>query len=132
MVMGMVLATGTRKAMSTSDRLTMTISNPQAFAVTAISCGREHTLALLVNGKVIGWGGDGSGRIPSGVPEYCTTPAPTRSVEVIMREPMTSIAAGHGVSLGITTQRKVVIWGANAAGIGGRVGDVAPASYLVE
>ena len=47
----------------------------------SISCGRDHTLALLTTGKVIGWGGDGSGRIPSGMPEYCTTPAPTRPVE---------------------------------------------------
>ena len=65
----------------------MTTSNTKTFAVTSISCGRDHTLALLTTGKVIGWGGDGSGRIPSGMPEYCTTPAPTRAVEVIMHEP---------------------------------------------
>ena len=56
------------------------------------------------------------------------TPAPTRAVEVILREPLTSIAAGYGVSLGITEQRKVVIWGANGAGIGGRIGAVAAAT----
>ena len=90
------------------------------YAVNSISCGRDHTLALLATGKVIGWGGDGSGRIPSGTPEYCTTPAPTQAVEVLAREPLTAIAAGHGVSLGVTTQRKVTVWGANGAGIGGR------------
>ena len=92
--------------------------------------GRDHTLALLTTGKVI----DGAATAAEGfvdVPEYCTTPAPTRAVEVIMREPMTSIAAGHGVSLGITEQRNVVIWGANGAGIDGRIGAVAPATPLL-
>ena len=61
----------------------------ERYDVAAISCGRDQTLALLASGKVIGWGGDGSGRIPSGDPEYCTTPAPTRAVEVLLREPLT-------------------------------------------
>ena len=60
----------------------MTHTPNHRYDVNAISCGRDHTLALLATGKVIGWGGDGSGRIPSGIPEYCTTPAPTRAVEV--------------------------------------------------
>ena len=64
------------------------------FDVRAVSCGRDHTLALLASGTVIGWGGDGSGRIPSDTPEYCTTPAPTRAVEVLLREPLAAFDAG--------------------------------------
>ena len=106
----------------------MTIPASGGYFVASISCGRDHTLALLADGKVIGWGGDGSGRIPSLTPEYCTTPAPTRAVEVLMHEPLTSISAGHGVSLGITTKRRVAVWGAHGAGLDGRLGDVAPAT----
>src|SRR5260221_13639831 len=101
------------------DRPIMTTSSSQAYAVTSISCGRDQTLALLANGKVIGWGGDGSGRIPSGQPEYCTTPAPTRAVEVLLREPLKGVAAGYGVSLGITARRDATTWGANGAGADG-------------
>ncbi len=80
----------------------MTPANPaRKYKVASVSCGRDHTLALLDDGKVIGWGGDGSGRIPSGMPEYCTTPAPTRPVEVLLRDPVTAVAAGYGLSLGI-------------------------------
>jgi alpha-tubulin suppressor-like RCC1 family protein len=68
----------------------MTNTRSKGYAVNAISCGRDHTLALLASGKVIGWGGDGSGRVPSSTPEYCTTPAPTHAVEVLLREPLTA------------------------------------------
>ena len=35
---------------------------PLHYDVASVSCGRDHTLALLATGKAIGWGGDGSGR----------------------------------------------------------------------
>ena len=101
------------------------------YMVATVSCGRDHTLALLADGKVIGWGGDGSGRVPSGAPEYCTTPAPKRAVEVLLREPVTAIAAGYGVSLGVTPKRAVAAWGANGAGIDGRAGALALATPLL-
>ena len=120
-----------------ADRLKTTRGNPhnersnsQRYDVAAVSCGRDQTLALLASGKVIGWGGDGSGRIPSGDPEYCTTPAPTRAVEVLLREPLAAVTAGAGVSLGITARREVTIWGAHGAGVDGRVGAVAAATPL--
>ena len=88
--------------------------------VHSISCGRDHTLALLANGKVFGWGGDGSGRIPLGVPEYCSTStAPTRAVEIDTRHAMACVSAGHGISLGITVTKRVLVWGSNPAAAGG-------------
>jgi len=108
----------------------MSNGNAGRYDVTAISCGREQTLALLSNGKVIGWGSEGSGRVPSGEPEYCTTPAPTRAVEVISRETMRAVAAGYGVSLGVTSRREVTTWGAHGAGIDGKAGAVAAALPL--
>lgn len=32
------------------------------YSIAVMSAGRDHTLALLVDGNVIGWGGDGSAR----------------------------------------------------------------------
>src|SRR5439155_13979821 len=88
--------------------------------VHSISCGRDHTLALLADGKVFGWGGDGSGRIPLGGPSYCSTStAPTRAVEIDTRHAMACVSAGHGISLGITVTKRVLVWGSNPAAAGG-------------
>lgn len=95
----------------------------------SLSCGRDHTLALLDSGEVYGWGGDGSGRIPSTAPQYCSTStAPTDVVEVKLRQKAVSIAAGYGVSLGITDANQIVIWGTSAAGIAGRLDAMTPAN----
>ncbi len=102
---------------------------PLHYDVAAVRCGRDHTLALLASGSVIGWGTDGSGRVAATTPEYCSTAvAPTRPVEVRLGEPLTAIAAGYGISLGITAGHEVAVWGANAAGIGGRTQAVALAT----
>jgi alpha-tubulin suppressor-like RCC1 family protein len=99
---------------------------PNSYVVTSISCGRDHTLALLASGKVFGWGRDGSGRIAPDTPEYCSTSkAPTQAVEVNARQRLVSVAAGYGVSLAITAGDQVAVWGANSAGIGGRPGSIA-------
>ena len=85
---------------------------------------------MLSNGKVIGWGGDGSRRIPTAVREYCTASAPTDAVEVLLQAPLTAIAAGDGMSLGVTLRREVTAWGANGADIDGVIGAVSPATPL--
>jgi alpha-tubulin suppressor-like RCC1 family protein len=83
---------------------------------------------LLADGKVIGWGGDGSGRLPPAAPQYCTSPAPSRPVEVLGEHRFVGIAAGRGVSLAITATRHIVVWGATVAGIGVRLSSVALAT----
>ena len=85
--------------------------------IAAISCGRDHTLALLDSGRVFGWGGDGSGRMPAGTPEYCSTlQADAAAVELITRHELVAVAAGYGISLGVTATKRVAVWGASAAG----------------
>ena len=106
---------------------------PDSYVVASISCGRDHTLALLASGKV--FGRDGSGRIAPDTPEYCSTSkAPTQAVEVNARQRLVSVAAGYGVSLAITAGDQVAVWGANSAGIGGRAGSIALSTphYLTE
>ena len=97
------------------------------YAIKSVSCGRDHTLALLVTGKAFGWGGDGSGRIASTAPEYCSTRGPrANAVEVDLAQPLLAVAAGHGVSLAVTSRREVTVWGANAASIAGRRDAISP------
>lgn len=92
-----------------------------------ISCGREQTLAVLDNGGVFGWGGNGSGHLPSSLPEYCTSPSTRRgAVEIRNTGKMKTVCAGYGISLGITEQNSVHIWGSNAAGIAGRLDLIKP------
>ena len=83
----------------------MKVPVAERYAIASISCGRDHTLALLDNGKALGWGGDGSGRIQSRALEYCSSlKIPARPVEVILRQELISVSAGHGTSLGITAR----------------------------
>ena len=49
---------------------------------------------------------------------------------MLLREPLKSVAAGYGVSLGVTTRREVTVWGARGAGVDGQIGAVAPATPL--
>ena len=101
----------------------------EVYAIRSVSCGRDHTLALLANGKAFGWGGDGSGRIASNAPEYCSTRAPRPdAVEVDPTQALLAVAAGHGVSLAVTARNDVTVWGANAAGIAGRREAISPST----
>ena len=106
------------EAASRYDPHAMKVPVAERYAIASISCGRDHTLALLDNGKALGWGGDGSGRIQSRALEYCSSlKIPARPVEVILRQELISVSAGHGTSLGITAQEQVVIWGATAVAV---------------
>ena len=104
----------------------MTVAPESLYAVAAVSCGRDHTLALLDGGRVMGWGGDGSGRLLAESPGLCTAwGAPTRPVEVRLQSKLASIAAGYSVSLGVDERGEIAIWGACAAGIGGHSESIA-------
>ena len=96
---------------------------------TSFSCGRDHTLALLDSGKVLGWGGDGSGRAPTGTQQYCSTPqAQAQAVGVELPQKVQSVAAGFGVSMGVTADKKIAVWGASTPGIAGRLDAIALAT----
>lgn len=114
-------------APSTATSSTVNMNPHRKFA--AFSCGRDHTLALLDSGEVLGWGGDGSGRSPSGTQQYCSSPqAQTQAVGVTLSQKVVAVAAGYGVSLAITEANQLAIWGANKAGIGGRLNAIEPAT----
>jgi alpha-tubulin suppressor-like RCC1 family protein len=85
----------------------------------ALSCGRDQTLALLDNGKALGWGREGSGRAAPDGPDYCSTPqGALRPVEIDSPDALCAVAAGHGFSLGVTGAGRVLAWGVNPAQTG--------------
>ena len=92
------------------------------FKITAISAGKDQTLALLGSGEVLGWGGAGSGRVTSPYIDICSSLKSKDAKAVYITRPSRyiNISAGYGVSLGITDQNQAFIWGFCQVGIGGR------------
>jgi alpha-tubulin suppressor-like RCC1 family protein len=88
--------------------------------VRAVSAGKSQTLALLQTGEIQGWGGAGSGRYSPGNIDICSPRRLNRDpVYVGQSERFSSASAGYGVSLGVTMQNEVLVWGWNPIGIGG-------------
>ena len=85
----------------------------------AVSCGRDQTLAILADRKVLGWGREGSGRAAPDGPDYCSTPqGALRPVELNTPHALCAVAAGHGFSLGVTEAGRVLAWGVSPAQTG--------------
>lgn len=94
---------------------------PDLFEITAITAGKDQTLALLTSGEVLGWGGSGSGRYASPYADICSPLKESDGQPVFIGPPdrYSDISAGFGLSLGISKQ-KPFIWGFAQVGIGSR------------
>lgn len=92
--------------------------------VLGLAAGRDHSLVLGSDARLLGWGGDGTGRFPppAGV---CGAP-PAAAVPVVVRTEarLRQITASAGTSLGLDERGRAYIWGANRAGIGGRLAHI--------
>jgi alpha-tubulin suppressor-like RCC1 family protein len=94
--------------------------NKDLYEISAISAGKNQTLAVLKSGEVLGWGGAGSGRVTIGYVDICGTRAPSKEPVYIAKPSLYSnICAGYGVSLGVAKQQ-AYIWGFSQIGIGGK------------
>ena len=75
--------------------------------VTAVAAGGKHSLALLGNGTVVGWGGDGFGELGNGTSTTrVDVPVPVNGLGNV-----TAIAAGHKFSLALLGDGTVRAWG---------------------
>lgn len=75
--------------------------------VTAVAAGGKHSLALLSNGTVVGWGGDGFGEVGNGTrTQRVDVPVPVRGLGSVA-----AIAAGHKFSLALLSNGTVMSWG---------------------
>lgn len=91
------------------------------FEITAITAGKDQTLALLTSGEVLGWGGPGSGRYASPYADICSPLKESDGQPAYISPPdyYSDISAGFGLSLGISKQQPF-IWGFAQVGIGSR------------
>ena len=84
---------------------------PSYSDVTAISGGREHTLALRSDGSVVAWGGNNDGQIGNGTKTNQPTPITVAGLPAIAQ-----VSTGHYSSLAITAAGALYAWGFNATG----------------
>lgn len=84
----------------------------QLSGVTALAAGSEHALALLGDGEVAAWGGNGSAQLGNGSQGGTSNlPTPVGGLSGV-----TAIAAGAHHSLALLSGGSVVAWGYNPDG----------------
>jgi alpha-tubulin suppressor-like RCC1 family protein len=81
---------------------------------TAIGSGRFHSLAVLSDGSVRGWGFNGSGQVGNGN-NVSPQPSPV-AVVGLSGVRVKSVDGGFGHTLALLTNGRVKAWGSNAAG----------------
>ncbi len=100
---------------STADLSDVPVPVKEISFVSAVAAGGLHSLALLVNGTVMAWGGNGFGQLGNGTMTIEKTP-----VEVEGLTGVTAIAAGENHSLALLSNGTVMAWG---DGEEGQLGD---------
>ncbi|CAH1257647.1 RCCD1 [Branchiostoma lanceolatum] len=81
--------------------------------VKAVCCGKEHSLALTVSGRVFSWGNGSRGQLGHGTTEACNTPQVIEALEGVT---MVTIAAGGWHSVSVSACGDLYVWGWNEAG----------------
>ncbi|MES2922712.1 MAG: HYR domain-containing protein [Verrucomicrobiota bacterium] len=84
--------------------------------VVAISAGVNHSLALTQDGKIIGWGNNGSGQLGNNGPSYSNVPVEVISSGALAGLTVVAIAAGDDHSMALTSNGRVFSWGSNSDG----------------
>lgn len=80
--------------------------------VKQVSAGSYHTLALLEDGRVMGWGSNQQGAVGDGTTESRWEPVQVKGIEGAA-----AVAAGLRMSLALLKDGTVRVWGSNATGI---------------
>ncbi|WP_374351199.1 hypothetical protein [Chitinimonas sp.] len=84
---------------------------PQGGSVKAVAAGSYHSLALMKDGSVLGWGNNYNGQLGDGGTNSHGVP-----VKVAGLPPASSVAAGETFSLAIDNSGRVWGWGRNSDG----------------
>jgi alpha-tubulin suppressor-like RCC1 family protein len=79
--------------------------------VTAVAAGMHHSLALLANGTVDAWGGNGFGQLGDGSTSESSVPVAVHGLSGVK-----AIAAGASYSLALLANGTVMAWGDNENG----------------
>eukprot|EP00058_Branchiostoma_floridae_P022831 XP_002608321.1 hypothetical protein BRAFLDRAFT_125491 [Branchiostoma floridae] len=81
--------------------------------VKAVCCGKEHSLALTLSGRVFSWGNGSRGQLGHGTTEASNTPQVIEALEGVT---MVTIAAGGWHSVSVSAFGDLYVWGWNEAG----------------
>jgi len=88
------------------------------FNIRAVSAGKNQTLALLMSGEVLGWGGAGSGRYSAGYIDICSAPkSDGKPVYVGSSLRLSCMSAGYRVSQAASPQQELLVGGWNPLGV---------------
>ncbi|KAM8822261.1 putative E3 ubiquitin-protein ligase HERC3, partial [Synchiropus picturatus] len=90
------------------------LQNLSSVAVTQLSCGGQHSVALTSDRQVYVWGRNGSGQLGQGAggPEV-RSPEPLRALSSV---PVVQVAAGGTQSFCLSVSGAVLGWGGNQCG----------------
>jgi alpha-tubulin suppressor-like RCC1 family protein len=91
------------------------VNLPARTRVTAIAAGGDFALALTSDGRVLGWGDNGSGELGESPSIAAVSDTPVR-VGLPVGVRVTAIAAGLDYSLALTSDGRVLTWGDNVYG----------------
>ncbi len=91
--------------------LPMAAHLPPSTTVTAVSAGEQHSLALLSDGTVLAWGGNGDGQLGDGTTEASYVP-----VRVSGLSGVGAISTSASHSLALLENGTVMAWGDNDYG----------------
>jgi alpha-tubulin suppressor-like RCC1 family protein len=98
---------------NTSSNVPVSVDLPDGVAVTKLSSGSEHTLALLSDRRVLAWGWNAFGQLGNGTNTTATAPVPVALPSGVT---VTGLAAGGDHSLALLSDGQVLAWGHNGAG----------------
>ncbi|HWX97770.1 MAG TPA: hypothetical protein VNZ01_13095 [Solirubrobacteraceae bacterium] len=87
------------------------LANVKAIAVGGVSSHGGHVLALLNNGTVMAWGGNGSGQLGDGTTENRSLPVAVRGLGNVV-----AVSASTSHSMALLSDGTVRVWGNNAFG----------------
>ncbi|QFG24731.1 RCC1 domain-containing protein [Actinomadura sp. WMMB 499] len=98
--------------------------------VKALAAGERHSLALLVDGRVLAWGSNSNGQLGDGTSKPRSVPVPVHAPDGRTGQlgGVTRIAAAGNLSVALLASGQVVTWGASSSGQRG-TGDTSAPAY---
>ncbi|XP_075399662.1 putative E3 ubiquitin-protein ligase HERC6 [Tenrec ecaudatus] len=79
-----------------------------------LSCGKEHSLAVCLNGRVFAWGAGSEGQL--GIGEFKEISFTPKKVNALAGIKIIQVSCGHYHSLALAQDGKVFSWGKNSQG----------------
>lgn len=98
---------------TTNSSTPVAVDLPAGTTITAVAAGNAHSLALASTGTMLAWGANFTGQLGNGTTTSSSTPI---AVDLPAGTTITTVAAGQGHSLALTSTGTILAWGYNASG----------------